>query len=391
MFIFEILIYIFFAWMMYSYAKRSYAYTNITGKIEQSDENLWFFWIFFAFICGIRWNVGSDSVDYMISFAEGKINEEKGEFVWQTLVLLIKKLQLHYTIGMGLVAFLQLYFLTKLPSRYRYILVFMPIALFGGCYFLDYCNGMRQMLAASIFVYGTQFIIKKKPIHYLVLIFITSYIHHSVVMMYPMILLAYIRPDKISFSDKRLICIIIFIICFIAGQTPQFTGFLSYFNFLVENMDDSYSYVDNVIERTIVEGDNDARSFGLMQLSYFLTSLATIWYGKNLKFQYKTKIPYFDLWWLFSFVYGCGYFLVCNVNFMFIRPFQYFEPFQLIIVSLLLYYFHSMRRKKLFWILTVVIWTGLIWNIIKSVGVFGESVTYKMFFFHDLYERIHLW
>lgn len=390
MFVFDILVYVFFAWLMYAYAKNSYVFAKRMGRFEQPDKNLWIFWLFFAFICGIRWNVGVDSVGYMQNFAEGRINDEKGEYIWQEIVLLISKLQLHYTVGMGLVAFLQLYFLTKLPSRYRYILVFMPIALFGGCYFLDYCNGMRQMLAASIFVYGTQFIIKKKPIHYLVLIFITSYIHHSVVMMYPMILLAYIRPDKISFSDKRLICTIIFIICFIAGQTPQFTGFLSYFNFLVENMDDSYSYVDNVIERTIVEGDNDARSFGPMQLSYFLTSLATIWYGKDLKTIYKDKIPYFDLWWLFSFVFGCGYFLVCNVNFMFIRPFQYFEPFQLIIVSLLLFYFYSMQKKKLFWILTIIIWAGLSWNIMKSVGVFGESVTYKMFFFHDLYERIHV-
>ena len=391
MVVFDILIYVFFALLMYSYAKHSYEFANKSGKLEQSDKNLWLFWLFFAFICGIRWNVGVDSVGYMQNFAEGRINEEKDEYIWQGIILLISKLQLHYTVGMGLVAFLQIYFLTKMSTKYRYILIFMPVALFGGCYFLDYCNGMRQMLAASVFVFSTQFILQKKPIHYLVLIFITSYIHHSVVMMYPMILLAYIRPDKISFSDKRLICTIIFIICFIAGQTPQFAGFLYYFNFLVNNMDDSYSYVGNVIERTIVEGDNDARSFGPMQLSYFLTAIATIWYGKALKVTYKDKIPYFDLWWLFSFVYGCGYFLVCNVNFMFIRPFQYFEPFQLIIVSLLLYYFYSMRKKKLFWIFTIVIWAGLSWNIMKSVGVFGESVTYKMIFFHDLYEKIHLW
>ena len=391
MVVFEVLIYVFFAWAMYTYARHSYIFANRTGRLEQPDKNLCFFWLFFAVICGIRWNVGVDCIDYMINFAKGKINVNKEEYIWQAIVLSIKNLRLHYTVGMGLVAFLQIYFLTKIPSRYRYILVFMPIALFGGCYFLDYCNGMRQMLAANIFVYGTQFILHKKPIHYLVLIFITSYIHHSVVMMYPMILFAYIRPDKISFSDKRLICTVIFMICFVAGQTPQFAGFLNYFNFFVNNMDDSYSYVGNVIERTIVEGDNDTLSFGPMQLSYFLTSLATIWYGKDLKAMYKDKIPYFNLWWFFSFVYGCGYFLVCNISFMFIRPIQYFEPFQLIIVSLLLFYFHNMRKNKQFWLLIMVIWANIIWNIIKSVGVFGESVTYKMFFFHDLYERIHVW
>ena len=290
MVVFDILIYVFFALLMYSYAKHSYEFANKSGKLEQSDKNLWLFWLFFAFICGIRWNVGVDSVGYMQNFAEGRINEEKDEYIWQGIILLISKLQLHYTVGMGSVAFLQIYFLTKMSTKYRYILIFMPVALFGGCYFLDYCNGMRQMLAASVFVFSTQFILHKKPIHYLVLIFITSYIHHSVVMMYPMILFAYIRPDKISFSDKRLICTVIFMICFVAGQTPQFAGFLNYFNFLVNNMDDSYSYVGDVIERTIVEGDNDTLSFGPMQLSYFLTSLATIWYGKDLKAMYKDSI-----------------------------------------------------------------------------------------------------
>ena len=391
MVIFDVFIYVFFTWVMYTFAKDSYVFVNRIGRLEMSDKNLWFFWLFFSFICGIRWNVGTDCIGYMLNFAEGRIHDEKGEYIWQGIVLLISKLKLHYTVGMGLIAFLQMYFLTKLPSKYRYLLIFMPVALFGGCYFLDYCNGMRQMLAASIFVFSTQFIKQKKPIKFLSLIFITSYLHHSVVMMYPMILLAYIKPDKISFSDKRLVCTIIFFFCFVAGLTPQFAGFLSYFNFIVDNMDESYSYVGNVIEHTIVEGNNDARSFGPMQLSYFLTALATIWYGKDLKSKYKTKIPYFDLWWLFSFVYGCGYFLVCNVNFMFIRPFQYFEPFQLIIVSLLLYYFYDMRKFIPFRLLIMIIWLGLVWNIIKNVGVLGESVTYKMFFFHDLYERIHVW
>ena len=60
MFIFDILIYVFFAWVMYAYAKHSYVFAKRTGRFEQPDKNLWIFWLFFAFICGIRWNVGVD-------------------------------------------------------------------------------------------------------------------------------------------------------------------------------------------------------------------------------------------------------------------------------------------------------------------------------------------
>lgn len=386
MFIFETLIYIFFALMMYLFARKSYIFTLRTQQVNKTDKNLFYFWLFFAIVCGLRWNVGMDCMSYMQSFAEGYTNKEKNEYLWQAIVLFIDKLHLHYTIGMGLVAFLQLYFLTKLPSKYRYILVFLPIALFGSCYFMDYCNGMRQMLAASVFVFATKYIIEKKPIQYLFIIYMTYFIHNSVIMMLPMILLAYIRPNKVSFSDKRILCTSIFILCFLAGQTPQFSNFLGIFNFLVENMDDSYSYVGNVIERTITEGNNDVRNFGPMQLSYFLTAIFSIWFGKDLKLEYKDKIPYFDLWWLFSYFYGCGYFLVCNVNFMFIRPIQYFEPFQLIIISLLLFYFYQKNKKKWFYILIISMWAGMTWNIIKNTGEYAESVTYKTIFFHDLYE-----
>lgn len=391
MFIFEILIYAFFAWVMCMLAKRSYVLANYKELLGNSDENLWPFWLFFAFICAIRWNVGVDCVSYIHDFAEGIINEEKTEYLWQLLVLSVSRLHLHYAIGMGGMAFLQLYFLTKRLSEYRYVLVFMPIALFGGCYFLDYCNGMRQMLVASMFVFSTKYILEKKFVKYAFMMTCAYFIHHSAVMLFPMYVFAYLAPRKWALSDKRMFCLGIFATCFILGITPQFSKFLGVFDFLVENMDDSYSYVGNVIQHTIVEGENEQRNFGPMQLSYFLTALSTIVWGPVLRRKFQPHLPYFDLWWFFAFIFACGYFLVCNVSFMFVRVFQYFEPFQLIIVSLLFFYLHLYRKKYSFTLLLVIIWAGLIWNIIKSVGVFGESVTYKMIFFHDINERIHPW
>lgn len=390
MLILDVLIYVCFAYIMCTYAHKSYISSTKLSESRCTDYNLFFIYVFFTIICAIRWNVGTDCISYMHVFDKGHINEEKTEYIWQALVLFVYKLHLHYTFGMGLVAFLQLYFLTILPYRYRYIIVFLPIALFGGCYFLDYCNGMRQMLVASMFVFATKYIIEKRFTKYMILMCIMYYVHHSAIMLIPFYLLAYSRINRISFSDKKLLCTSLFILCFILGQTPQFVSFLGFFDFLVSNMDSSYSYVNNVIQKTIVDGDNQTRNFGPMQLSYFLTAAFTIWYGKELKIEYQNKIPYFNLWWLFSFIYACGYFLVCNVSFMFIRPIQYFEPFQLIIVSLLLFYFHDKRKTMLFWIFVLLIWTSMIWNIMKSIGVFGESVTYKTIFFHDLNERIHL-
>lgn len=385
MFIFEILIYVFFAYVMCSYARKSYAFSLRTGEVEKPDNNLWAFWLFFALICGIRWNVGVDCVEYMRRFDEGVIKENSVEHLWDILVWSVHRLHLHYTVGMAITGFVQIYFATKLASRYRYILLFLPIVLFGTNHFLDWCNAVRQMMAASIFVFSTQFILNRKFIPYMLCIFAASQIHHSAQLLYVMYAFAYIRPDKISISDKKVWTTGIFIICFVLGMTPQFQSFLGLFTSIIQIVG-SYDHVESFVQQTLGENNLTERVFGPTQLSFFLTNLAPIWFGPELKREHKEKVPYFDLWWFFSYVYSCGYFLVCNVNFMFIRPFLYFYPFQLLITSLLLYYFYTRKLKTYFWGFVGIIWITIIWNVMKNMGNPLESVTYKLFLFHNFDE-----
>lgn len=385
MFIFEILIYVFFAYVMCTYAMKSYAYSQRTGIVDKPDHNLWMFWLFFALICGIRWNVGNDSVGYMIDFNEGRIRENSVEHLWDLLVLGIHGLHLHYTIGMAITGFVQIYFVTKLTSKYRYILLFLPIVLFGTNHFLDWCNAVRQMMAASIFVFSTQFILKRKILPYMLCIFAASQIHHSAQMLYVMYLFAYIRPDKISISGRRVLTIGIFITCFVLGMTPQFQSFIGLFTLIIQSVGD-YDHVESFVQQTLGENNLTERAFGPIQLSFFLTNLAPIWFGPELKRKFKETIPYYELWWFFSFIYSCGYFLVCNVNFMFIRPFLYLYPFQLLIVSLLLYHFYSKKNIIMLCSLIGIIWVSVAWNIMKNIGNPIESVTYKLFLFHNFDE-----
>lgn len=63
----------------------------------------------------------------------------------------------------------------------------------------------------------------------------------------------------------------------------------------------------------------EAKAFGPMQLSYFLIALAITWFGPLLKERYEGEVKYFNLWYFFAFIYGCGYFLICNTSHLFIR------------------------------------------------------------------------
>lgn len=252
--------------------------------------------------------------------------------------------------------------------------------LFGSRYYLDMNNAVRQMIVASVLVYASRYIKDRKLVKYVLFCFIGSLIHHSAWML----LLLYLLPNKLVIADKRWLMLAIFLVCFIAGQTPSFQGLVQY----AEDFANSFGY-DNYAERAgdflLAGKTKEALAFGPMMLSYFLTALSVIIFGPMLKEKYENRIPYFNLWYNLSFIFSCLYFLICNVSHIFIRPTQYLELFQMIIVSLLLYDFgFSEARNQLSKVLLIVVlWVSVSWNIVKEAGKTWESTTYKVFFFHQ--------
>lgn len=62
-------------------------------------------------ICGIRYNVGVDCLSYIHNFKTGYIGKSRlEESLWVLFVQSIHRAGIHYTVGMGLVAFVQIYF-----------------------------------------------------------------------------------------------------------------------------------------------------------------------------------------------------------------------------------------------------------------------------------------
>lgn len=382
MFIFDILVYVIFACIMSALAKKSY-HVNPNG--QRWDIYLIFFVAFYTIICAIRWNVGVDSAGYAYTFEYGNsqpLKEVNGEVLFYLLQNLSAKLNLHFMFGMGLCAFLQIFFLTKALKDYKYILITLPIALFGSRYFLDLNNAVRQMIVASIFVYASRYITDRKLWRYVIWILIASTIHHSSFMLLPF----YLLPNKFRLSDKRVLMLIIFTVCFIAGQISSFQNMINF----AENMSNTFGYegYTEQVRTFLSEGQTDeALSFGPMMVSYLLTAIFTIWFGPNLAKKYGQTIPYFNLWYNLNFFFACAYFLVCNISHIFIRPVQYFELFQLIIVSLLLYDFGFSRfkNKMMYVLLIIILWVNTSWDITKThrAGQVWESSTYKVFFLHQ--------
>ena len=179
--------------------------------------------------------------------------------------------------------------------------------------------------------------------------------------------------------------------CFFIGLSPQLgiltgpiqkvanlAGYSNYSATLSTYLSDTYS--------------EETRALGPMQLSYFFVAFISILCGPALHKRYSGKIPYFNLWYLFSYSYICLYFLVCNISHILLRPIDYFCLFHMIIVSLLLYDVISKSHQNYKFIyyriaLIFVIWMGTGWSIFKSHYIFDSKVreytTYKVFFMHQ--------
>lgn len=389
MFILEIAIYICFAWIMYSLAKRSYI---IDPKGEKGlDRFLWCYIGFYTFICAIRWGVGVDSIGYAQSFIRGDKYmgiQNEGEWLYNSFISFIATHDIHYLVGTATLAFLQIYFITIALKKYKDILQMIPIVMFGSSYFLDLNNGVRQMIVASVFVFVSKWIVEKKYIHYIIVILCMRYVHSSSLMLLPFCLLGLIH-DKLSFSNKRVMNIFILCISLALGLSPQFQSLISRFEVVMQLLGYD-SYVDRMADLLSGANTEQAQSFGLMKLSYFLSVFSFVYFGKELKAEYEHQIPYFNLWWLFAFVWGCCYFSFGSISYLFQRPLMYFELFAMIQLALLLNLFRKRHVMfmgiKCYPLLILIMWISISWNIIKALHSTEpiEYVTYKTILFHDI-------
>lgn len=381
MFILNILIYVFFAWAMFRMGKASY---DANTDEDFIDRNLWYYIVFFVIISAVRWRVGMDSVSYVISFRDGFLKGDtthvNGEWAFYYLCDFMSKYKIHFSIGMGLCAFIQIYCIVKGLLPHRSILVYLPVVMFGGISYLDLMNAIRQMIAACIFLYSIRFILQRSLWKYVVGLVVASLFHHSVLML----IVLYFVPPLFDISGRRWLLLCIYLACFIIGLTPQFQNLVMYLESTVAIVGYD-SYVDRIsmiLDQTYTQ---EAKTFGPMQLSYFLSGLALIWYGPRLGGRYSDSIQAFRLWYLLAVVYSCGYFLVSNVSHLMLRPLMYFSLFQTIILSLLLYDLingdeRTPNDRNIAYLLIAIIWVNIAWNVTKNYGLPFESVAYKTFF-----------
>lgn len=381
--IINILIYVFFACAMSFMAKQSLIGVE-EGKyaINKLDPWLWGMILFFSFFTGVRWAIGADYFSYVGHFANGLEQAKNNELGWLYLANFVHDSGLHWSFGLIITAFLQIFFIVIALKRYRYLLVYLPFVLFGCRYFFDMTNVSRQMIVACAFLWSIKFIVNRQYIQYFAFVFIASLLHHSALLLLPLIFI----PKTFDISNYRAVTIGFLLVCVVLGMSPSFSNLLEPLQSIVGMTEYEDAYGDRMKQLLIEGGDDDHRiAFGPMMTAYVVVQVLILWYGKELHDKFIKLIPAFNYWFIFAYIYACGYFLGYNLTDLFIRPVMGIELCQMAMMTLLLYYIWTqytvfLKDQIVAYFLCAVIATNLCFDIYKATGVPDERSTYKWIF-----------
>lgn len=352
-------------------------------KISLLQEKKLSFWTWdiifalfvFSFISGIRWNVGVDHLSYLEQYNNFKDygyftdNFEPG---FKLITRLFAFLNSHFTIYFGFLAFMQIFFMYYAFKDERYLLPYLGLVIIMGPHYLSWMNGIRQMIAATIFVFSIQFIQKRKLLLYVITILLASTIHKSAVLL----IILYFIPQK-NYFKNRYINVILLLITIIIGRNPAFLQASEFISNILSFI--GYEgYSENL--GSLIENKR-IMTIGPRYISILLLNIVTIWYAPKLisRFNNTCYLIYFNLAFFGILMFN----LFSNTDFIFLRPVSYFTIFLAPATAYLLYYFKpkniyvvSVRFVIIFFIAVAHIYLSIIAENDKGVM---DSTNFKFF------------
>ena len=159
-------------------------------------------------VSGLRNGIGDTSA-YMQGYANMAISNEKfkfeGEFLFYLFQLILIKISSDPQFFIFIVALITNLLNVISFNKYKSYLELQVYLYITSGYYIVSMNGIRQCLAASIFLMCTKFIIKGKFKEYLICVIVISFIHQSALILIPLYFI--IRQEAWS---KRVIQMIFF-------------------------------------------------------------------------------------------------------------------------------------------------------------------------------------
>lgn len=201
-----------------------------------------FFW---CLLIGGQYNVGVDYFSYLDMYKTGDlqyVTESRGDFAFAWIVSFCRSIGITgqgIFVVFALVGILILFYTMKavLPSKYLYVYFFAFICMCGT--FHNQMSGQRQYLAIYMITFATCLLIYHKYIIALILCGIAGFIHSSVFLFIPVLLLVFL------FKNFDNSCFLIGVI--LAGVVISFILNVAFIEKTVSLFSDYEHYIDRGI------------------------------------------------------------------------------------------------------------------------------------------------
>lgn len=361
--------------------KEAYANRHFNREYKFLSWEMILMLLSFGFVVGVRWDVGVDHLSYLNDY---KIVQKYGEF-WSRLdsfeigYILITKLfaffNIHFSIYFAFWGIMQMLFLYLTFKHNKYLYPYIGLILILGPLFLSWNNGIRQTLATCIFMYGSQYIVDRKFLKYLLWVFIATLIHKSAWL----VLVFYFIPRDRVIINNRLVQLFILFVSIFLGFNQFWIDNLTRFGDVLSLI--GYDRYSERLDLMILE-DVD-KSFGVKTIILLIVNITVILFSKYILKSYNDKrlILYYNLF----FIGICLYYMLFNTSHIFLRVLYYFDIVRLVFPAFLLHFLYyktklpNMIRTPLFIIILLlsISWTfGAVYEAATGVD---KMVLYKFF------------
>lgn len=187
------------------------------GK-KAGEENKWTYMLyplfFFAILFGLRYGVGVDHLAYLNIY---KNIDTIGipdyfEAGFSSITRLLHYFGVHSIVYFCIIAFVQLFFILYAIKDRAYIFKYFAISFVFSCVWLTFANGIRQILAVSLFVLALKLGCNRKPLYYVLLVLAASMFHSSAIILLAIYPLIKWKPDVFKNVKLQIISVIIAVI-----------------------------------------------------------------------------------------------------------------------------------------------------------------------------------
>lgn len=334
--------------------------------------------ILFAFISGVRYNVGVDHLSYLGDYLTAYNGQESliriKEWGFYNIMFLFTRTGLHFTLFFAFWAAVQIGLIYYAFRNNKQILPYIALCIMLGPYYLDWMNGIRQCVVECMFVWGIEFVHKRNFGKFLLLLILASGIHKSVLILLP---IYFLLNAKFDLNNIKLNLGILFI-CVLLGNVPSWLSVFNSFDGLLQNL--GYEKYAQDIKIMTTENLRET-AWGPGRLSLFMIDLVIIYLYPSIKrFFYHDK-EIIRMYFILFFIGTCLYQLFVNTSHIFLRPIEYLLIFRLVMSAYVLLYLRNLKLRPQFYLFLLIACANIYISLVKisQSPMSSDFIAYKFF------------